>query len=194
LAWNLSVKDAIQAVGSIQRPGMGVNPTGQAHFIVSNLFIYLKDLVHNYIIITPGYYGSDVLWSYFGVFGWLDSTLPLWTIGLYASGLLVAVLYQFGRGMSIKFWQKIVIVISLLSLSLITITALYANYTPVAQKVIDGVQGRYFIPFALIVTALFLGDKKILQITNKRMGTITAIILSIVFAVTLAILTLRYYK
>ncbi len=194
VAWNLSVKDALQAVGAIQRQGLNINPIAQAHFILSNPITYIKDLVHNYVIITSGYSGSGVFWSYFGVFGWLDSSLPLWTVSLYMVGLLIAILYQIGRGVNLMVWQKIVLLISLLSLSLITITALYANYTPVGQNIIDGIQGRYFIPFALVGTALFLGDKKILQISNKKMGVVAAIILSIVFIVTLAILALRYYK
>jgi uncharacterized membrane protein len=193
LLWSGVTSDAVQASIQAQRPGMGVDSSGQLSWILHHPFDYVKILLQNYVIVQPGYYGDAVLQTLFGGFGWLDTSIPFWTIGLYVLVLYTALLYQMGRGGSLVRYQRLIFLGLFVVLAGASITALYLIYTPIGQKVVDGVQGRYFIPATLLLFTLFTARKKVLQISEKHLVLIIGGSMIIVLGMLLLRIFLRYY-
>lgn len=193
ILWNYQVREIFDAAVFAQSGGLHISVSDQLSYIIHNPFDYAKTVLTNMILVTPGTYGDAILTTYSGVFGWLDNSIPLWTMTLYASTLLFALLYQFGRGITLKLSQKFIL-LSLFALAFVgTTTALYVNSTPVGSHVIAGIQGRYFIPFSVLLIGIFTARKKLLQISNRSMINVLTFALLIIFIVTTIKLFLRYY-
>lgn len=193
MAWALSVSNIIHDVSNIYQPGMGVSSREQIHFIMNHPLGYLKILFKNYILGNTSN-GDEVLRSFNGVFGWLDSAIPLWSVILQFNVLFLALLYQFGRGLSVTLKRKLFIGGILVTASGALISALYVGYTRVGSVLVAGVQGRYFIPLSILVTPLFTGKKKILNMSEKSMGIIMSSSICLTLLITTTTLFLRYYR
>ena len=193
VAWGMAVGAVNEATSQLQRPGFGVDSSAQLSFVLKNPITYVKIFFENYVLVNPGYFGDAVFVSAIGVFGWLDTNIPLWTIMLYIIGLLLVLMYQLGRGYQTLLWQKLITISTLFLLVLANITALYLYYSPVADKVVSGVQGRYFIPALVLVVGLFSSKKKVLDLNDKQIGYILLGIMTIVYTVVFARIIIRYY-
>ena len=194
LAWNVVVVgEASQSTAQLQRPGVGIDSAAQLTGIVQQPLYFIKTLLVNYVFVTPGHYGNQVLQSTFGRFGWLDTSLPLWTIALYILGLFLALIYQLGRGKRLSLFQKAVSLTILFGLCLANVLAMYLVYTPAGNSVIDGVQGRYFIAGSVLLLGLFTARSKYLEFSEKRMAIILSSIMFIVLTMTIVSIYMRYY-
>lgn len=193
LAWNALVGEGTQASIQLQRPGEGVDPPMQLRNVLTDPVDFIVLLVKNYVIVSPGYYGDAVFNTFFGVFGWLDSSIPVWTIFLYIIGLIIAILYQFGRGASFSAKQKILFFIIFMGFVTANILAMYLVYTPFDRQIIEGVQGRYFIPASILLLGIFTGRNKLLNLSEKKLIIILASIFIVIFTIMLLRLVMRYY-
>lgn len=191
--WNHQIKEILDLSVNFQSGGQHVSVKEQFLYVLSEPVTYLKDIIKNYIIITSGTYGDAVLITYFGVLGWLDTSIPLWIIFLYMLSLFFSLLYQFGRGITFTLKQKLFLIGFFIIAFVGNITAMYFNATSVGNHVISGVQGRYFIPFSVVLLGLFTYRKKLLQISNEYMFYILAISMTIVLSMTVLKVFLRYY-
>ena len=131
-AWLYAASNLVVAV----RPGTGVG--AQLQHVLAHPILFAKALVHGFV--WNGFYYRMLV----GMFGWL--TVPLPTIGyvLPLIGLIMA-----GTSFSTQrppwfssiWWATIVAgCITLVML------ALYLYWTVIGNEVVEGVQGRYFIP------------------------------------------------
>lgn len=193
LAWNAAVGEGTQASIQLQRPGEGVDPAKQLKNVLTDPVDFTVLLIKNYIIVAPGYYGDAVFNTFFGVFGWLDTNIPTWAIVLYIIGLFLAILYQFGRETGFGKIQKTVFFITFIGFVTANILAMYLVYTPFDRPVVEGVQGRYFIPASIVLLGIFTGRNKILNISEKKLVIILAGILAVVFLMMILRLVMRYY-
>lgn len=191
--WNSQIKGILEAAVYSQSGGLHISVRDQLAYILSTPFGYAWDIIRNYIIVSPGTYGDAVLGTYFGVLGWLDTTIPLWTIILYILVLFVAALYQFGRGIVLNVKQKIIFAAVFMLAFVGNITAMYFNATVVGSHTIGGVQGRYFIPFSILLLGLFSARQKVLQLSDRTMFYVMTCGLVVVLGVTSLKLFLRYY-
>ncbi len=190
--WNQQVRELLEFQVQIQSGGKN-SVSGQLAYILHEPLTYIKDILRNYVIVANGTSGDAVLVTFFGVLGWLDTSVPLWTILLYVLTLFFALLYQFGRGLVLSNRQKVFLV-ALFALAFVgNVTAMYLNATAVGDSLIAGVQGRYFIPFAVVLIGLFTARKKILQIEERKIGAIILASLLIVLIITAMKIAMRYY-
>lgn len=60
------------------------------------------------------------------------------------------------------------VIVSVLLTTVLIFTALYIQWTPYHKEIIDGVQGRYFIPFIILIPFIFANRKKPLLENNKH--------------------------
>ena len=192
LAWNYSVSNIINDVPEIFQPGAGVSTHGQVRFIFTHPLNYASNLINNYAVGNTSN-GDAVLRSYNGTFGWLDSSIPLWTVLLQANALLLALMYQMGRGIALFRRQKLLIAALLFVSALGIITSLYVGYTKVGANYVGGLQGRYFIPISVLLILLFTGRKIVLSISEKSMGILMSSATLITLSVTSITLFIRYY-
>lgn len=192
LAWNASMSEVNKSGASLQRPGV-VQSGAQLEGIIENPLHYGTTVLMNYVFVERGSSADAVIDTYFGIFGWLDTAIPTWVQLLYVSGLLIAVLYQLGRGKHFSLGHKM----SFLSIFTIvvvgSITAMYLYYTPVGARIVEGVQGRYFMPATILLLGLFTGKKKLLENYDKSMVVWLGLIMLIVMTMTTIKLFARYY-
>ncbi len=141
ILWSLAVR--VTAHGPIsQRPdGAPITPNKQLLFILSSplefILITLRTVVHDI---------DSYLQSLFVLIGWNYVTIPTVCILLLSILLLVAMLYAKSDLKDIKNQVYIMAGFSLLGLVSIFV-ALYMAFNPTGHRVIEGVQGRYFLPF-----------------------------------------------
>jgi len=158
-----------------------------------------------YVLQNPGRYIS-VLWntvvrdgtwlisSFVGKLGHYDHYLPDWLVAVQVLMLFAVALTDSSEKLFMSFRDKIILSAVFLLSSLWVFTSQYLVWTPVGAAVIEGVQGRYFIPFAPLFFLLFY---------NRRFDTgryirrvhwfITCYVLTVLTVSSYVILTEYYY-
>ena len=105
-----------------------------------------------------------LLCSVIGVFGLLDSYLPIVIIFFYYIYLLI-VFFVDGNGIKVDKKIKVFLLIGSFFAFAGIFTAMYISWTPVvvkenATQTISGVQGRYFIPLMFPIAIIFSNNIK----------------------------------
>jgi uncharacterized membrane protein len=94
------------------------------------------------------YYGDSYIHEMFGVLGWNYVVLPVAFI--LATVLLMVITALYAKDEFIKLKRESFIIAGSCVVGAATIFAiLYVGFTPLAKNMVDGVQGRYFLPFLL---------------------------------------------
>lgn len=91
---------------------------------------------------------------------WFNISLPEFLAYGYLGLNFTAIPFGEGEG-RIKFGAKIWCVILVLLLGISAMLAMYLYWTPVGGSIIDGVQGRYFIPFAVLLLLILVPKHKL---------------------------------
>lgn len=102
--------------------------------------------------------GINYLQQFVGVLGWFDTPLPHWHVISYWGAFLATMLYSYPSPLIISSRQKWGIFLLIL-LNGIGLCMLAYLWNPVGAKIVGGLQGRYFIPFALPFILLFYNPK-----------------------------------
>ena len=110
---------------------------------------------------TFGSMSDDIVRSTFGSFGWLNVNMPTWAIVLYIAAIGLMAGYAGSRNDSIPVGlRRIVLGFSLL-LSLVCyigiLVGLFLIWTPIGYEYVAGFQGRYFLPFFLLLVPGLVG-------------------------------------
>ena len=184
LLWYSLVKDL--NVSSLNLRVANVSTTGQLAYILNHPLQYLQINFRTFFT-----YGKEYLEQFIGRLGWIDTALPkphLLTYGI----LLIATATNSSRpNIRITLTQKILLIIILISNSIFIATMLYLSWMPVGAQIIQGIQGRYFIPLAPLFLLLFYNQKIKLNFNNYP----TLLSSYVIFSCTLtaALLLKRYY-
>src|SRR5688572_5588960 len=121
------------------------NPRAQLLYILGNPFAFLqmvlKDFFANGLLYIQGWING------YGYYYW---TPPQIVAALFLLSLITAVLMDSTAG-QIKRKSRLVFFLVFLAGYIATIASLYISYTPVGANQVFGVQGRYFIPLALLL-------------------------------------------
>lgn len=129
----------------------------------------------------------------------LDIPLPLWWVGVYVLTIIpVAILDK--NTIFITLNQKLTSIAIFSLISIFICAFVYVSWTPVGQNIIDGVQGRYFIPILPLLFLLFYNvnyfkkfeNRIILYIQNNLNMVITSY-LAIYLSITVLIFIIDYY-
>jgi uncharacterized membrane protein len=90
-----------------------------------------------------------------GYFGWLNVPMPGFMYVMPCIALLGCLLLRRPEeariGLAEAMWQLLLLGMS----ALLVLLALYLFWTPVGRNVIEGVQGRYFLPLAALAVVAF---------------------------------------
>ena len=152
----------------IRRMGIGprwtqINPTDQTHFITHHPTAIFTAFFRS-ILMTDNTYIGGV----FGQFGFDFIQVPMMSI--LAS--LTAIFMALGIAEKIPIGRrKFLLALAILLGGIASVFgALYITFSNVAEPIIEGVQGRYFIPLVLFALTLvvFCNDKVKLQINNQN--------------------------
>ena len=127
------------------RAGTGIDPARQLRFALAHPLTALEAVLVDAFVHAPRYLGQAV-----GKLGWLDTPLPLALVVLYLV-VLLALLGVDGRpGLAVPAGHRLAVLACLAATILAIGGSQYLVWAPVgAERIPDGIQGRYFLPLAL---------------------------------------------
>jgi uncharacterized membrane protein len=164
-----------------------VEPDEQILFIFGHPLQYIKIFINTFT-----HEGLNYLKQFIGRLGWLDTRLPDLLIFLYLLTLMFVAIVDNQKGIVIHFKEKFFMTIVLFLTVIIVSTMMYLTWTPVGgRNIIDGIQGRYFIPVAPLFFLLFYNNKVSLKI--QRLSFVIMCYSLLTLSVTLFVLFKRYY-
>ncbi len=148
--------------------------------ILSQIYFILRHPI-KYIIILYNTYNLNkdyYITSFVGNFGWLDTPMNI-LFSIFYMGLLVFISNFETRVINIK--SKIYIFGISIFIYLLMFTSMYITWTTnwgIGYEAVEGVQGRYFIPFSFLILILFnLKITKMIKLKKETIKTIKFYIL-----------------
>lgn len=173
LLWGICAASAIIPVPE------GINVSGQIDQVLREPFQYMLTIARS--LLWRGFYYKQLI----GTLGWLTFELPVIAYWLPAVAAVLALGSE-----KLKFSRQAVIFLAI-SLSIIAactlliFTALYVSWTPVGNVIVEGIQGRYFLPvlpLGLVAGLLAFGrriwwSRTVVQVGMLGLGALEAGIL-----------------
>lgn len=163
------------------------DPPAQIEYLYAHPILYLLTFLRTLYQNSYAY-----LLSFAGWLGWLDTLIPKRVIDAYTLILLgVAMLDH--RAQTIITWkQKIgMLLLIILPLAGVLLTYVYIMEMPVGAQVIEGIQGRHFIPISPVVCLLFYNTR--FQLSVRRFSGFIVLFACLTLTITLLSLVSRYY-
>ncbi len=155
----------------------------------------IVNLAFHVLTQQQGMEGLPFYKEFIGVLGWIDVVLPSWFYPCAVVALSLAILVCAFDGEPLLRPVARLGLCVLLCLSVILIFLLeYLTWTPVGFPVVEGVQGRYFLPLAMFATAL--APTRRLQIVSRCCHMVEVFLLlfpALSISVTIATVVRRYY-
>jgi len=174
------------------------DPSGQIYWMLDHPIAAVSVLVR-----SMGVEASPLLDMFIGYLGWLDTPLPDLFLTTAGWGLLLAAIVSAGRltdrGESQGGWRNVmaplVVVAAVFGGVALLFVIQYLNWTPVGGGLVEGLQGRYFIPLALLAAPIFTRiPVPTRAIPLQRLAILAIAIFPIVsLSVVMRAVTLRYY-
>ena len=129
----------------------------QLKYIIKNPINYIKVFIKSLEI-----NGESYLFGFTGnALGLLEVSIPALYIIPMTFGLFITPFFEETKKTLDKYQKIIMIIIGLILIALI-LTGLYLTFSPVGDRIIAGVQGRYFIPvYILFLLAMCLKENSI---------------------------------
>ena len=144
----------------------GADSGAQISYILRHPFDFLRVMSRSWLTLAPANTAH-----YLGKFGWEKNYLPAPFLLLSLLLLLWAIFRREKKYISLpKMWKSTVLFIVLIISVLLSVT-LYAVWNKVGADFMNGLQGRYFIPYfplALMTAAAFFGSEKEDKPTEKN--------------------------
>jgi uncharacterized membrane protein len=174
-------------VGTI-RIDAGVDVNRQIHDSLTHPFGFLWMLIHDYAVHTPRYLGELI-----GKLGWLDTKIPMPLLVVYLAVLLALAFLDVSPRIEVRPWQRGIVTATTLAAMVVVSASQYAIWTPYGADLIQGIQGRYFLP--LVPGAVWaLHDRRWAgRVTPDRLALALAAFSLLTFVITVRALVGRYY-
>ncbi|MCH4090017.1 DUF2142 domain-containing protein [Acetobacter sp.] len=136
-------------------PDVGVSDSGQVHWVLTHI-----TSIPGLAVRTLEQNGYGYVTQWVGVLGWLDTPLPHSFYHLAFITVLLAVVVSFSSFRSREVvlptrLTSLLTVLSTLAAAGVVFLSLYVIWTKVGDPVVDGVQGRYFLPIVPFLSLLF---------------------------------------
>lgn len=166
------------------------NPSKQVAQFLKDPSIFFENLRENYLFGTKG---DNIVYSFAGKFGLIDTPLGLHWLVLYYMTLVAACLVQEKDHQALAALQKVIVAVMMILYTILTFFALYQIWNKVGRTAsIEGLQGRYFIPASLLLVPMFSTKEKILNIKNSKVNIVVSLCVVVVLIATLITLSNRY--
>jgi uncharacterized membrane protein len=166
-------------------PGQIVSASEQLNWILTHPLGYL-----NVLIKTTQVYGLELLKSFIiGKLGWADLPMPHWLFILHGFMLIFYAVTDSTK--EISFAKKMVIFFVMLINVIVIYTSMYLTWYPVGIGIIDGLQGRFFVPIGILLFLMMSNNR--LKISPKIHAMITITYVPFVLITMFFVLINRYY-
>ncbi len=183
-AWSVVTS---RSVGTI-RIDAGVDVNRQIHDSLTHPFGFLWVLIHDYAVHTPRYLGELV-----GKLGWLDTKIPIPLRVVYLAVLLALVFLDVSPRIEVRPWQKGILAAATLAAMAIVSASQYAIWTSYGADLIEGIQGRYFLPLVPGAVWALHGRRWVGRVPPDRLALTLAAFSLLTFVITVRALVGRYY-
>lgn len=131
------------------------NPALQASFMAHNPHSFINVLWNTYFFT----WGDSITGSFIGNFGWQDTPLAGFLVIIGYMSLLFLMLTNYSNPKQwLKKHEKLFVLFIGSIYWLAVSAALYIYYSPVGYKIIVGLQGRYYLPLAILLVPLLHGN------------------------------------
>lgn len=168
--------------------GIPINPDLHLHNLLTQPWSFVLLLWRN-LTTQPG---NEIVWSFFGNFGWLDTPIPLLLM------ILMAILLFLVFGIRDKLlppalafrWPATLFIAALAAFNILLVGAiLYLYWTPVGSRHLAGYQGRYFIPVLIFLLPILINRyRHSISLRIIKIGWLVVLVWS------LSTIVLRYYQ
>ncbi len=125
------------------------NSAMQMAYIKAHPLGYMLVLLKTFIIKTPRLFITMI-----GVLGWQDTKLDWITYIIYPV-LVYFAIFSDNFKFVLQKWQKILTILVIILGVVVTYTSLYIMWSPVANPVVMGLNGKYFIPLMIPLLLIF---------------------------------------
>jgi len=166
----------------VNAPGYGAS--GQLAYVISNPLKYGATFIQDISL-----HGGKYLREWIAIYGYDAGRVPPATYILFGLFLVVAWLFSTPQP-HIDTRTRITLLIAGIASCFFSVLVLYLTFNRIGSNSIEGVQGRYFIPF---MPALFLGMVPGREIIPRWVTHIFRIAVGTGVAITLAVYTLGIY-
>lgn len=122
-----------------ERALRGVDQAAQLEFVLAHPYAFTKVLYHTFEA-----FALPLTRQAYGVLGWLQVGLPI--TGMFLMGLVILLFVGRAEPARPTRWQRVVLLGAAAIFAVTVSLALYVGYTPLASGVVEGLQGRYFLP------------------------------------------------
>lgn len=158
----------------------------QLDFILNHPLAYLE-ILKNTLIMKSGWY----LATFAGVLGWVDTIIPFPAILSFYSILIILPLLDHRHELSISTTSKVILFTASIVVITGIFTTMYLSWTEVRSPIVDGVQGRYFIPLSPVLCMLVYNQR--LKIPEKWLILIVNISIFLILSASCYTLGIRYF-
>ena len=174
------------------------NSSQQISFIIHNPFSFISILFN-----TIGQKCFEYFSGLIGKLGWVDTNFPMPFYFIFFYIILIVAIFEGSFAHKINFKMKLIIIVISITIISGIFAGLYIFWTSiplfggVGAAIIDGVQGRYFLPILPLVLLLF--SSKLSQVIPKKNVYINSMlnyiplfsVMSLIY--TIVIVTLRFW-
>ncbi|WP_232535188.1 DUF2142 domain-containing protein [Nocardia terpenica] len=190
-AWMKIAAPTGDGMGLMRPPAQwhSVRPGDQLHGILSHPGHFLS-------VFTDSIWYRDQRWftQFFGELGFAYIDVP--AVSILACLLAFAVAVGMAERLTGDRWRTIVVALTVLASVAMIYVTLYMSFSPVDYYLVDGVQGRYFVPLAVVAFAVLLRWMP-LRLTNTRgvtpvRGPAVAVVVATVVALVAAVLKYHF--
>jgi uncharacterized membrane protein len=167
--WNLHVREAALAIGELYRQGYDIAPDRQLALLIEHPWRFVTVLGGNLQAQGFGYLSQFV-----GVFDPMLTRMPAW-ITIPAALMIPLALLLSPAGRFVSLSRKLLLGGVAMATVLVICLSFYLTYTPVARSIIDGIQGRYFMPVAALLIPVFASKKTHLPVARPGVFIVPAV-------------------
>ena len=170
------------------RTDIPIDPVAQSLFVRSHPLTFLTVVATS----LQEEYAGIYRW-FVGVLSWGDTELPTWFYWLYGCGLSACIVAESPGASVVRVWQRLLFAGAALVTALLIVAAQYLIWnSPGSLTPIESLQGRYFIPVAILAVASFPAIRRL-----RQLGLAVAVLASTLGAVNavvcLVAVVMRFY-
>lgn len=138
---------ASSAVYAPLRADVQIDPLQQLEFVLANPLHFIGVVTTDFISKFFNFYWD----GFIGRLGWGDVALPLVAVMGYGLLLWFALLWSDGEQTAQAVYPRAVAALAIVTSALVIFLLVYLVFSPVGAGHIEGVQGRYFLPLAMLL-------------------------------------------
>lgn len=166
----------------------GASPDDQLYYILKHPIHYLS-IIWNSLLDE----GESYVITFVGRLGHYWHVLPMWLVVVHMSALMLVALVDKSEDVIISAKDRALLLAVFLLGSMCVFTLQYLSWTTVGATIVDGVQGRYFIPVMLPFFLLFQNRKFTFDIYRKKIHWLISCYLVSVLAFSSYVIIEGYY-